>query len=386
MLRLRVSLGRSAYFFYKKFLYEFCSGDGMKRFLKSIFLLVCCGVIFAELYVDGYLDYTPLYDVIYGIVNINGEKIDSPILEGDMLSFCDKEGVGVVCDGNSVIVSARSDDIQKRHLIIRIEEDGAELSRHGMLCGDDDVRSLLINIPPEAKSRIEVSVYANSQPYGSFKSWVNHYTYFVRTENGWQAEQSPVLEHNEQIYSKQKVLASALEDTKHVQSENPSIKAIAQRETANCTTDYEKALALHDYVCKNLYYDSDMAKKKEIPVESAADVIVSGKGVCSGFANVYAALCRSVNLPCVVVTGYAVGSELFEQEWNEENIATKIPNHAWNEVYADGRWVIVDTTWDNDNYCLNGTAEESINISRLYFDANLKAFSANHKILRYKDI
>lgn len=358
----------------------------MKKFFFSIFVLICCAAVVAELYVDGYLDYTPLYDVIYGIVNINSERIDSPILEGDMLSFCDKESVGVVCQDNSIIVSARSDDTNKRHLIVRIEEDGNELVRENMLNGDDYPQSMVITIPSEAKSRIEVSVYANSQPYGSFKSWVNHYTYFVRTENGWQAEDSPVWEHNEQAYSKQKILASALEDTKNVQAENPSIKAIAQRETANCITDYEKALALHDYVCKNLYYDSDMAKKNEIPVESAADVIVSGKGVCSGFANVYAALCRSVKLPCVVVTGYAIGSELFEMEWNEENIVTEIPNHAWNEVYADGRWLIVDTTWDNDNYWANGTANESIGISRLYFDANLKAFSSNHKILRYKDI
>lgn len=358
----------------------------MKKLFGSIFLLACCVLICAELYVDGYLDYTPMYDLIYNLVNINSARIDSPLREGDMLSFYDKESVGVVCDNNSITVTALSDDIQKRHLIIRVEEDGAELARHTMLCGDGAARALTINIPPEAKSRIEVSVYANAKQYGSFKSWVNHYTYFVRGENGWQAEQSPVWEHNFQIYSKQKILAPALEDTKNVQAKNPSIKAIAQRETANCTTDYEKALALHDYVCKTLYYDSDMAKQNVIPIESAADVILSGRGVCSGFANVYAALCRSVNVPCVVVTGYAIGAELYETEWNETNAATQIPNHAWNEVYADGRWVIVDTTWDNDNYWRDGSAEGKSDISRLYFDANLKAFSANHKILKYKDI
>lgn len=358
----------------------------MKKFFFSIFTLICCAAVCVVLYNDGYLDYTPLYDVIYGIVNINGEKIDSPIIEGDMLSFCDKESVGVTCENNSITVTARSDDINKRHLIIRMEEDGNELVRHTMRSGDEYPKSIVMNIPSEAKNRIEVSVYANSQPYGSFKSWVNHYTYFVRTENGWQAESSPVWEHNEQVYSKQKILAAALEDTKNVQSDNPSIKATAQKETAACANDYEKALALHDYVCETLYYDMDMAKQNSIPIESAADVIVSGKGVCSGYANVYAALCRSVGLPCVVVTGYAIGSELFEAEWNEENIMATIPNHAWNEVYADGRWVIVDTTWDSGNYISNDEGEEQSDVSRLYFDANLKAFSANHKILRYKDI
>ena len=94
-----------------------------------------------------------------------------------------------------------------------------------------------------------------------------------------------------------------------------------------------------------------------------------------------AALCRAEGIPCNVVTGYALGVS-GDTKWTDENIATDEQNHAWNEVYVDGRWVIVDTTWDSGNKIENGMWIDG-SVSHLYFDANLQFFSSNHRIIEY---
>ena len=88
-------------------------------------------------------------------------------------------------------------------------------------------------------------------------------------------------------------------------------------------------------------------------------------------------------MPCTVVTGYALGVDGDETEWTESSIHTNDANHAWNEVNVDGRWVIIDTTWDSHNKLKSGKWEKGSGISHLFFDANLRFFSQNHKITEY---
>ena len=49
---------------------------------------------------------------------------------------------------------------------------------------------------------------------------------------------------------------------------------------------------------------------------------------------------RSQDIPAKLVKGYASWTDVY---------------HAWNEVYiaSEGRWVIVDTTYDSYNYLRN---------------------------------
>ena len=103
--------------------------------------------------------------------------------------------------------------------------------------------------------------------------------------------------------------------------------------------------------------------------------------MCLGFATLMASLCRSIDIPCNVVSGYALGVSN-DTAWTDTSIATDEQNHAWNEVYVDSRWMIVDTTWDCANKIENGEMNKG-EVSHLYFDANLQFFSNNHKILEY---
>ena len=148
--------------------------------------------------------------------------------------------------------------------------------------------------------------------------------------------------------------------------------------------DYSKAVAIHDWICENIYYDSDSIDgSSNTAPYIASEVLKTRRAVCLGYANLYAAMCRSLNIPCNVVTGYALGVGSADTEWNAQNTTTTEANHAWNEVYLDSRWVIVDTTWDSKNKIINNKTQTDKNISHLYFDSNLKFFSTNHRITEY---
>jgi transglutaminase/protease-like cytokinesis protein 3 len=60
-------------------------------------------------------------------------------------------------------------------------------------------------------------------------------------------------------------------------------------------------------------------------------------------------------------------------------------NHAWNEVYANGSWIIMDTTWDSGNEREDGAVKKSGGLSSYrYFDTTISTFSQDHMAMSYK--
>lgn len=308
------------------------------------------------------------------------------IADSPMLTFYPHENISVMTDetGTSVSVFGIVSDPMKRHLIINFsDESNEQLDQTSVSSLSGGTFNETIAIPETAYSRLELTVFAGPREYGQFTSWVLNLIHLVRNENGaWTIEQSPVYEANKIMYEKDKSISNALRSTPSIQSEDSAVISIAEQLTENCTSDYDKAAALHDWVCSYVYYDEDSLSLDETTPYYATEVIENRKAVCLGFATLYAALCRSINIPCNVVSGYALGIGE-DTEWNETNISSDYQNHAWNEVYADGRWVIVDTTWDSRGKIKNGEYTDSESVLHLYFDSNLQYFSQTHKILEY---
>ena len=271
----------------------------------------------------------------------------------------------------------------KEHLIVEFtDKNGESISQESIAVGSDDEFSKNIDIPEISDGTLDLSVYGGNKPYGQFESWVYNYIKLSRTDSGWEIAKSPVFDHNKTMYEKDKSVSEALKHTASIQSNSDSIISIAQQLTQGISDDYSKVLALHDWICSYMYYDVDSLSEQEAPPYYATDIVKTRKAVCLGFATLMAALCRSIDIPCNVVSGYALGVG-DDTEWTEETVATAEQNHAWNEVYVDGRWVIIDTTWDCANKIENGEMIKG-EVSHLYFDANLQFFSANHKIIEYQ--
>ena len=303
-------------------------------------------------------------------------------MSDSLLSFNPTRKISAETDGTYLTVSGITENENDRFLVYRfIDSEGNLLAQSTDHTNPQNTFGKKLTIPDNA---YQFAIFFGKDRYGEFASYVYDYLLLDKDDNGqWQISTSPVYENNIAMYEKAKSKSNALKNTYAICSNEKNITAIAKSITQNTNTDYEKALKIHDWVCENIYYDSDsISENSNDAPYVASDVLKNGRAVCLGYANLYAALCRSSGIPCNVVKGYSLGVNGSNKKWqltDEESEA----NHAWNEVYVDGRWVIVDTTWDSRNKISDGTKHTDNNFSHLYFDSNLKFFSQNHKILEY---
>jgi transglutaminase-like putative cysteine protease len=98
---------------------------------------------------------------------------------------------------------------------------------------------------------------------------------------------------------------------------------------AGYDTDAEKVQAIYQWIILNFEYDYDY--HAFIQYFDVRKTLRTHKGVCYDFSNLFAALCRSQNIPCYVVDGAPYDGSA---------------NHTWNHVYYNGSWWDVDVTND----------------------------------------
>lgn len=93
-------------------------------------------------------------------------------------------------------------------------------------------------------------------------------------------------------------------------------------------TDYEKELAIHDYIVLNCKYGYvDYSKEYAY---SAYGCLVQNTAVCNGYAEAMAILLSCEGIENQIICGTA-GDEL----------------HAWNQVKINNQWYHVDATWND---------------------------------------
>lgn len=356
----------------------------MKKFIAGLLVVT----LFITVYSRGLLDGVPIPKTVTNFMNRNDVMISNEMVESEKVSLYNKENIGVrLLSSSDIEITGISNRQSKSFLMFQFIHDDDSLSEKTLSITPNKEFSTTIPLPYCESDIMQLVIYSNDTRYGTYKSWVLNSIYFERVDNVWQLKKSPIFDSNKKAYESEKSITRAIKATKSVESESETIKNIALRITANCQTDYEKAAALHDYLCTNFYYDTKALETNDIDSYTALESLRSNVVVCSGFSNAYAGLCRSIDIPCAVVTGYALAGNYSEDtEWNSANINTIAANHAWNEVYVDGRWVIVDTTWDCGNKLINGEKVSDTDLNYVYFDANLEFFSQTHKILKYRDI
>ena len=93
-------------------------------------------------------------------------------------------------------------------------------------------------------------------------------------------------------------------------------------------TEFDKALAIHDWLIFNLDYDFTYSNYY------VEETLTDRKCVCQGYALTFKMMCEMAGLEVIFVTGegYSGGA------WG---------GHAWNQVKISGKWYNVDVTWDD---------------------------------------
>ena len=105
---------------------------------------------------------------------------------------------------------------------------------------------------------------------------------------------------------------------------------LADKICADCDTDEEKVKAIYTWIIHNFEYDYE--SEPLIQYFDVRKTLETRKGICYDFSHLFAALCRSHNIPCYIVDGD-----------KRENVQY---HHTWNRVYFNGSWWNVDITFD----------------------------------------
>ena len=138
---------------------------------------------------------------------------------------------------------------------------------------------------------------------------------------------------------------------RHIQQE---IYDIAAKATAGCSTPYEKAMGIQNYLRNNYAYTLHTQTPPE-GVDFVAWFLIGEKqGYCTYFATAMTMLCRIAGLPARYVTGY-----LAVPDDNGIALVTGEDAHAWTEVYLNGfGWLDFDPTPRSDSQRNNDPKED----------------------------
>ena len=105
------------------------------------------------------------------------------------------------------------------------------------------------------------------------------------------------------------------------------VQSLAREITRGCRPGYHEVQTIRDYVHEQLTYRYGVSDGST----DALDTLKSGAGVCRDFAHVAITLCRSIDIPARMVTGYLHGREPMDL-------------HAWFEAHVGRGWYPFDAT------------------------------------------
>jgi hypothetical protein len=133
------------------------------------------------------------------------------------------------------------------------------------------------------------------------------------------------------------------------------MKQILDTQITSDMTDFEKELALHDYLVTHCVYSDEAEQEAESDIYRAYGALVNQDAVCNGYAEAMQILlmCAGVNTKFVVGTAGGV-------------------DHAWNLVELDGKWYHLDSTWDDPK------PDQGDNTLHVYFNVTDEIMEQSH--------
>lgn len=118
-----------------------------------------------------------------------------------------------------------------------------------------------------------------------------------------------------------------------------SVDSLAAYLAKGAHNDTEKARAVYRWMADRVDYDVKGYFGGNLQAVPADGILHRREAGCDGYATLFEALAKRMGLEVVSVAGYAKG-------YGHKNASTfERPNHAWNAVRIDGRWLWVDPTW-----------------------------------------
>lgn len=127
-----------------------------------------------------------------------------------------------------------------------------------------------------------------------------------------------------------KEIKECLRETPDVPTKHPEIVALAKQAVGSAKTPREKVERLVHFV--SAYVEDDSGSD----AVSVLEVVRTRRGDCTEHTELFTALARAAGIPTREVSGLMYMGDSVR----------RFGGHAWNEVVLDGKWVPVDSTWD----------------------------------------
>uniref|UniRef100_A0A8C3N3M3 Uncharacterized protein n=1 Tax=Geospiza parvula TaxID=87175 RepID=A0A8C3N3M3_GEOPR len=137
-------------------------------------------------------------------------------------------------------------------------------------------------------------------------------------------------------------------------------------------TDLEKVRAIWMWICHHIEYDVVGYHNKSQLSSKPRDVLQMGKSICEGYAELFEHMCSLAGIQCKKLSGHAKG-----HGYKTGQTFTGDSDHAWNAVYLEGRWHLLDSTWGS------GSVDDSFTkfthrYNEFYFLTHPALFINNH--------
>jgi len=226
-------------------------------------------------------------------------------------------------------------------------------------------------------SPYEIRFFTAKERYSTYQSQYLGIM-FENTEEGLRFKRSLIYDDNVKMLMENNAVDEKDLSLAHLKAEDRKVvKELAESITKGMDDEYQQVKAIHDWVAKNIYYDYDGVRLNQRGRNDTMDTLNRRIAVCQGYSELTASLLRSIEIPARLANGYALGASVTNVTWDTADLSSS--NHAWNEAYVDGRWIIMDTTWNSTNRYENEKMTTG-SIRNTYFDMTVEAFSNTHKV------
>ena len=319
----------------------------MKLWKKSITALLLCLTLLAGL-TTGAAAMAPVGSVANDATHLRTSYHDSNYLD-------------LTISGNTLTVSGRllAEDLQQ----IQVEVGSASQTVN---TGEGQLFS--VQLPLTHSGSVPVEVYTRQSGSTRWEGLTWHSIYIQKHSDGYALMESQVLSNN------QAFAASAIDPQDAFRIQVPDTVAAKSDEiVGNETDDYTKVFLLYQWVAENIYYDYDAYYNPDLRTINTATVLDQRRGVCAGYAALLRDLILAQGIPAIYCSNLSLNNSSYALT------ASGGEGHAHTEVYVDGRWIVMDATWDSNNEYRRGSYLTEAPNGFYYFDITPEAFALDHK-------
>ena len=109
------------------------------------------------------------------------------------------------------------------------------------------------------------------------------------------------------------------------------VNSVLAQLNLNGKSEYEKILAIYDYICRNVRYDNVHLNNPSYTLQfTAYAALINGTAVCQGYAVLLYRMLLESGIDCRVIDGIGAGGD-----------------HAWNIARIGSLYYNMDATWDS---------------------------------------